>query len=163
MTQYQRREGSWSAQEPSVGFAERTVQRILNERLQNSAIERRVPSRVRWRKPGFLLVAAALVSASAWGAVQASRYLARSEPSKPAVVVHAVPAAPAPKVITKAVEPPPAVVAVPAAQPSAKPTRARPAVPVPSASAETAPRVLPKPRVPPCWCDPDAVLCGCAE
>jgi hypothetical protein len=152
----------WPAQEPAADFAVRTARLILDSQQAPTSSGRVRASAMRWRKPGFVLFAAALLSASAWGAIEVKRYFARSEPVKP-VAVQRVSASVEVKPPVQVPAPEEPTVAEPVAQPSAKATRPKVSPPAGSVSAAPMPSVLPTPRVPPCWCDPGAVLCGCAE
>jgi len=150
---------NWPAQEPSVEFASRTAQTILD--LQRAAPQVR---RIRWGKPVLLLLAAALLSAGAWGAISASKYFAPRETPQ-TTVNPGVQQSPRP-VEHRAVASPPETIVSPAALPSASVKKNTPRTtvePPPAASASPVPSGLPKPRTPPCWCDPGAVICGCVE
>jgi hypothetical protein len=153
----------WPTQEPAPDFAVRTARFILDSQQAPVSSKRVRASGVRWRKPGFVVLAAALLSASAWGAIATKRYFTRNEPQKVDPVVKHLATPVAAKPMVKALAPEPPTQAEPVIQPSAKPIRTKVAPPAVSASAAAAPSILPKPRVPPCWCDPGAVLCGCAE
>jgi hypothetical protein len=153
----------WPAQEPDPDFAARTAQLILDAQ-QSGPLSKRVRSGVRWKKPGFLLCAAVFVSASAWGAMHAVRYFAQSEAVRPPAVTEPVAPPSVATVPAKVVEVEPR--SAPEPPPVAPPRKVTPALTVPSVastSAEPTAVSLPIPRVPPCWCDPGAVLCGCAD
>jgi hypothetical protein len=144
----------WPAQQPSADFAAHVAAAILTE-------PRRVVAAPRWRKPTLLILAAAFISASAWGAAAVIRSIA-PPPALSEIVIAPSPKPSVPQVPMgsqpeiRAQQPPEAVKRTPAPAVVSK----HPAV-LPSQS--SAP--LPRPRVPAprCECGPGAIVCGCIE
>lgn len=145
----------WAAQVPSGGFAELTVSAMLARHERRTA---RSPKRL-----GRLVLLAALVSASAWGALRAARDLRASHES-------AAPEQDAPRVaaadvlvmapLPSSVEAP-RVSDAPPVRPKARVTAAGPQQrPGPAAAASVPP---PKLIVPRCQCAPGFVVCGCSD
>jgi hypothetical protein len=140
----------WPAEAPSPGFAERTVSAYLVSQEQRGA---RLP-RKRWVR---LVLLAAFVSASAWGAYQITydvvgEPVAAQENEEPRVVASSLAFAP------------PATHAV-AERAKVAPEIPRP-VPIaskPGAPAAVAPPAPPRVPAPRCQCAPGFVVCGCSE
>lgn len=144
----------WSAQQPSIDFAQRATAEILMQERSNLIV---VP---RWRKPTLLILAVAFISASAWGAVEAGRLLA-ARPS-----LNETPIAPSPRPNAQQIAVGNAVAKIPPDEPmdaAKRPAALKRHVGVVPPSTEVAP--LPRPRVPAprCDCGPGAIVCGCVE
>jgi hypothetical protein len=141
---------NWPVQEPSSDFAERTVSALLGSEQKKVA---RIP-RGRWVR---LVLLAAFLSASAWGAYEATHTDARG-PS-------AVPASEEPRVVASSLAFAPPVTHAVAERARVKPEAPRTA---PTVSKPAAPQPVaapPPPRVPPprCQCAPGFVVCGCSD
>ncbi len=142
---------NWPAEEPSADFAERTVSAYLASQEQRGA---RLPQK-RWVR---LVLLAAFVSASAWGAYQvthdvADEPVAAKESEEPRVAASSLAFVP------------PATHAVAERAKVAAPAAPRP-VPIavkPQAPETVAPPALPRVPAPRCQCAPGFVVCGCSE
>jgi hypothetical protein len=141
---------NWPADEPSPGFAERTVGAYLASQEQRGT---RLP-RKRWVR---LVLLAAFVSASAWGAYQVTHdvvgdTVALQESEEPRVAASSLAfAPPATHAVAERAKVAPEA-------PRAVPIAAKP--PAPEVVAPPAPPRVPAPR---CQCAPGFVVCGCSE
>ncbi|HTM46926.1 MAG TPA: hypothetical protein VL137_18345 [Polyangiaceae bacterium] len=143
----------WPAQEPPADFAARTTQAILTQSVAGRV------SPLRRKKIGLLFLAAALISAGAWAMNEVVQRLQHHELGAASVepieqrlpAVHPV----SPMQSAQAESPP-------AREPQRVTRHAASAPPAPSAASSATPPPG-KPHVPPCWCDPAAVVCGCGE